>query len=122
KRIRGAKTPAPAMPLVWHPAYHSQLEEAVPLAAWAHKRLLRRLSPGPAIFVLPLGADELRRLAERFGAPALSGLAVRISAHPACRMLAEAADGPVFVEEIEGPDGWATTAESAGAAAEAAGL
>ncbi len=112
---------------VWHPSSQSQVDDLVPLTAWVHRRLVHRLAPGPAIFVLPLDAPQLKQIAAKLSTPSLAttaGLALRLSSHPICQMLVEGAARPVFLEElpVHARGQWAITAAEAAESAKAAGL
>lgn len=102
---------APA-PLTWHAPSPQRLLDALALPSGAQHavlvRLVRRLSPGPVTFGVPLDAGPLAAARQRIGAlPGSiddgSEILVRVPGHDVARRLAETTDHPLVLAAV--PDG-----------------
>lgn len=121
-------------PWTWHAPSRAAMERAIPLSHPVHRRLVRRLMPGPVRFVVEMGVQQCREAVERVGVlpgvldgPAGNGAAarqisVRVPSHAVASAVLHKAGLPVVVERLsvfglgEDPsaDGFAARAAEAG--------
>ncbi|MEM0983989.1 MAG: Sua5/YciO/YrdC/YwlC family protein [Planctomycetota bacterium] len=97
--------PRSGPPRTWHAASSAEVERAAALPTPVHRRLIRRLLPGPVRFVLEQNDAEMASARDLIGVePGVvddgEQLAVRVSAHPAARMIAERAGVPIVAERL----------------------
>lgn len=105
-------------PIPWVPPSDERCAERIPLSSPNHKRLVRRLSPGPAIFLAQLPQDRLDRLRAQSKAPegvAANGrhAAFHLPGAGPARHLAEHAHSAVVIQEIPAARAWARTPDDA---------
>jgi protein arginine phosphatase len=119
-------------PLAWHPTSAEQALDLLELDRPAHRRLLRRLTPGPVILAAGIGEDAVARTAGALGVDAASldptgagEVAVRRTRHEVAAAIADRAaddDVPLLVMELpKGSGGAARWAVEASEAAKALG-
>ena len=106
-------------PLTWHAPSVKAVERAVPLEFALHRRLVRRLAPGPVRFLVEMPEDRLARSLEAIGVRAGvidSGreLSVRVPSHPTAQRVITDAGVPVVMKRAA-TAGW-TPDRDAGAA------
>ncbi|HYE03652.1 MAG TPA: Sua5/YciO/YrdC/YwlC family protein, partial [Phycisphaerales bacterium] len=119
-------TPAP--PFAWAPVDLEDVDEQLPGLHPTARRVLARLTPGPAVFVLPVPQGSPGAAAECVGLPAAlvcdhESIAVRLPRNTAVEHLLQHALVPVVVAELPAAPGrWADEPDEAARFLDRAGL
>lgn len=105
----------------WHAPSTDLVRQTVELTSPVHRRLFRRLAPGPVTFLIQKSAADLRAVAQALGIP--EGvidngheMALRVPDHPIARAVLssawERASVPVIAEGV-GAAGWGSGTDAA---------